>query len=807
MSADVLGYLMSKGAQVKKAGGWEFNMACFFCGEDPQARGRLYVNTDPDADIPGLFECKLCGAHGAFPTIQRHFGDQPTSQKDDERWIGRREIFAEAASYYHTCLAEHPEAYRWLRGPERGLTLETIQTALIGYADGGLRGHLWSCGYRTADMLETGLVVEYQGKVQDALRDMITIPYFVAGNVVTIRGRKWPFDGTGSKYKTLPGNSVRLFNSDATWDTSELILTEGEFDALILRQLGFTNVVASPGAGVWQDAWDGYLANVRRVFAVFDNDAAGNKGLAKLLERYGSKIKPVALSATGKTDPTSWVAAGGSAEEFQRLIRSSAGGLLVTVDEAEEEHASLQGTSGIAFGFPKLDVTIAPGLLPSQVMVVLAKAGCLAGDTMIQVNRCGNGFRIPISKMYDRWSGQKYAWDHSSPTYVQRAVDGVVRLGRVDEVWESGVKETFVVTTDAGRVVRATAEHPFLTPDGWTKLADLEIGSQVLVNLEVLTHEQHRAEHAGVWANNVLEQIGVETVVSVKRHGFEMTYDISVADEPHNFMANGFVVHNTGKSIFLLNLFQRIVMQDGQQNFKLLFLSLEQTRGDWWERARRIYRFYNTDADDREALDFWRERIMLVDKNRLREEDLIAVLDDYEDRMGQPPDLVAIDYLGYWANGFRGDRYERVSDAIMSLKAVGKERRLPIITPHQVSRVAKYGEEPDADAARDAGVVEETADFLLTMWSPDAQLGRKEEDKSGIVSLRVGKSRHGGRGVRLDMQFAPLTLALVPEGDLLQQRARNELTWERENQTWEDAIFAHRTGVSGSFRRPERVSH
>lgn len=637
MSVDVLRYLESKGLQLKRAGGWEIHTACMFCGEDPQARGRLYINTDPDAEIPGLFECKICDKHGALPTIQRFFGDEPErSKEDDDRWIGRREIFAEAASYYHECLAEHPDVYKWLRGPDRGLTLETIQKAQLGYANGGLLHHMREKGYQTKDLIETGLVVEYSGRLQDSLREMVTIPYFVTGNVVTIRGRKWPFDGSGAKYKTLGGNSVRLYNSDAVWDATELILTEGEFDALTVKQLGFDNVVACPGAGVWQDAWDGYLAQTRRVFAVFDNDAAGNKGLAKLLERFGPKIKPVNLSEEGKCDPTTWVAQGGTPEEFQNLLSASIGGLLITVDEAEKEHSSLQGLEGLKFGIPKLDVTIAPGLLPSQVMVVLAKAG-------------------------------------------------------------------------------------------------------------------------------------------------------------------------TGKTLFLLNLFQRILMCPGQEDFKILFISLEQTRGDWWERARRIYRFYNLDADDRECMDFWRERILLVDKNRLSEAELLTVLDDYRERMGADPDLVGIDYLGYWAQGFKGERYERVSDAIMSIKSVAKDRRLRVVTPHQVSRVAKYGEEPDADSARDAGVVEETADFLLTLWSPDAQLGRKEEDKSGIVSSRIGKSRHGGRGVKIDMQFAPLTLALVPEGDPLQHYARVELGLEQEHQTWEDAIFAHRTGVSAAVRRPVHV--
>jgi hypothetical protein len=97
--------------------------------------------------------------------------------------------------------------------------------------------------------------------------------------------------------------------------------------------------------------------------------------------------------------------------------------------------------------------------------------------------------------------------------------------------------------------------------------------------------------------------------------------------------------------------------------------------------------------------------------------------------------------------------------------------------------------------------VEETADFLLTLWSPDATLGRPEEEKQGIVNMRVGKSRHGGRGTKLSLQFAPLTLALVPYGDKLQQRARDELEYEQRRDDWEQAIWRHRTGIKTDVRR------
>lgn len=641
MTTDVAGYLAAKGIPFKKAGGFEVNTACWFHNEDPTSRGRLYINVDPEAEIPGLFMCQVCGEKGSIVSIKRYFGD-PTDEggkEDDSNTT--LEIFAEATSFYHHQLGLFDDVFLYLRGDERGLEVETIVDRSIGYAyhDNSLYKHLRSKGYTTSQVLRTGLVIEHDGKVRDSLRDMVTIPYYVAGNVVSIRGRAWPYTDEDKaakrpKYKTCGGNSARLYNSDRTWETDELIITEGEFDCMIMEQLGFP-AVGVPGARIWQDTWDGYVSNIRRLWLVFDRDVAGEQGSQKLTERFGPKVKRVQLSEEGqKKDPTSWVVKEGhTAADFRALMADATkGGLLITVDEASAEHAQYIDQKGLKFGYELLDTMIEPGIIDGQVMVPLAKSG-------------------------------------------------------------------------------------------------------------------------------------------------------------------------TGKTIFLLNLMQRVSMVPGQENTRFLFISLEQTRGEWFERARRIHRYYNLDATDADCLDFWRDRLLIVDKNRLSMSEFHSVLDDYEYRQGGKPDLVCLDYIGYWARAFKGEPYQRVSEAIMALKEITKDRRIKLIAPHQVSRTTKYGEEPDIDSARDAGVIEETADYVLLLWSPDTQLGRTEEDKSGIVKVKIGKSRHGGRGIKLDLHLAPISLAMVPYGSSMHSRmVVKELEWERKyHSKWEEAVYRHLTGVDGTI--------
>ena len=54
---DALSYIQSKNIPYKRAGANDINIACVFCNEDPQKRGRLYINVDPTQEVPGLFMC------------------------------------------------------------------------------------------------------------------------------------------------------------------------------------------------------------------------------------------------------------------------------------------------------------------------------------------------------------------------------------------------------------------------------------------------------------------------------------------------------------------------------------------------------------------------------------------------------------------------------------------------------------------------------------------------------------------------------------------------------------------------------
>lgn len=84
-------------------------------------------------------------------------------------------------------------------------------------------------------------------------------------------------DNGHGKYMTLAGDPARVYNVGAIHRAKdEIHVTEGEFDAMILNQVGLP-AVAIPGASGWQPHHRRMLAGFSRIFVWGDPDEAGAK--------------------------------------------------------------------------------------------------------------------------------------------------------------------------------------------------------------------------------------------------------------------------------------------------------------------------------------------------------------------------------------------------------------------------------------------------------------------------------------------------------------------------------------------------
>ena len=101
----------------------------------------------------------------------------------------------------------------------------------------------------------------------------------------------------------------------------------------------------------------------------------------------------------------------------------------------------------------------------------LRESGCLTADTRIL--RADTGAEVTLGELVASGERDVAVW----------SLDERLRLipRTMTHAFPSGVKEVFRVRLRSGREVQATANHPFLTVEGWRPLGALRTGSRVAV--------------------------------------------------------------------------------------------------------------------------------------------------------------------------------------------------------------------------------------------------------------------------------------------------------------------------------------
>jgi hypothetical protein len=333
------------------------------------------------------------------------------------------------------------------------------------------------------------------------------------------------------------------------------------------------------------------------------------------------------------------------------------------------------GIKGLDFDLETGERRVLPGPAPGQVTVFTAVSGCLAGDTIIELNRAGKSFRLKLAEVVRRFNGgiaSGKVWSPDIETRVRaRDKDGFIRLHKLHAAWSSGKKTTYSVHVESGRTIRATKDHRFLTEMGWKRLERLSVGDRLamdaglvqikgkkketypttggmrnhphrvhvgtkncfssfrvpthrlvmeahlnamsldefidriwedetgglrfldaknwtvhhrdedaknykLGNLELVERKEHARRHGvdGGW-QHVTGRVGYEGIIGIEVEQLEETYDLEMEGEPHNFLANGFVVHNSGKTTAA----GRVTLGIAKQRRKVLYGAYEMGPG------------------------------------------------------------------------------------------------------------------------------------------------------------------------------------------------------------------------------------
>lgn len=98
----------------------------------------------------------------------------------------------------------------------------------------------------------------------------------------------------------------------------------------------------------------------------------------------------------------------------------------------------------------------------------------------------------------------------------------------------------------------------FLDPDIWVvHHIDRNPRNNSLDNLQLLSHSEHKQLHADLARENIAIHTSISTIKYITPKGMQKTYDLEL-ESPHNFIANGIVVHNSGKSSAVIAAIARL---------------------------------------------------------------------------------------------------------------------------------------------------------------------------------------------------------------------------------------------------------
>lgn len=212
---------------------------------------------------------------------------------------------------WHEAALRNPDLMRWFH-EKRGFTDETVAWWQLG----------WD-GQRVTIPVRDG-----------------------SGDLVNVR--RYLRDATGEQGKMLslmsgsgPDTTTRLFPGEAL--PSDVLLVEGEWDAMLARQHGFANAfTVTSGAGVWNPTLTPLFTGTTVTIA-YDNDEAGMKGtvkVARILSSAGVNVRVVRIpNLPLKGDITDFFVEQQRSPDELRSIIADGTPFIVTPDAAAEADA------------------------------------------------------------------------------------------------------------------------------------------------------------------------------------------------------------------------------------------------------------------------------------------------------------------------------------------------------------------------------------------------------------------------------------------------------------------------------------
>lgn len=162
---------------------------------------------------------------------------------------------------------------------------QNIDEATLRYLEG--RG----ISKQVADQFMLGTVVD-PAPGHEQFEGWLSIPYITAlGIAVSVKFRR--LDDGKPKYGQPTGQKLHLYNVvDVAVDSSHIVVTEGELDAVIISGILGIPAVGVPGVAAWKPYYAKLMTGFDTVYVVGDNDLKedGTNPGAEFSKRVASEV-------------------------------------------------------------------------------------------------------------------------------------------------------------------------------------------------------------------------------------------------------------------------------------------------------------------------------------------------------------------------------------------------------------------------------------------------------------------------------------------------------------------------------------
>ena len=248
---DIESYLISKGFDPKDKGD-KYVMACPIpgCSDKKNLHFVIYKSS-------GVWSCLHCGEKGKFNRLKYLLGDKfQVSTMGDV--AGK--TFVKADSTVHLSaqenLADNPTIAESIE-KARGLTYASLVEFKVGLGSDN---------------------------------KTLVFPFYEKGELVNVKHIKKNPDGSKECWFVV-GAKIPLWNVDSIGKNTKVAVTEGELDAISLRQMGWIDAVVSvpKGAKDWQPSYTSALSGCSDIWLFYDNDPAGKDGANRAIAALGEE--------------------------------------------------------------------------------------------------------------------------------------------------------------------------------------------------------------------------------------------------------------------------------------------------------------------------------------------------------------------------------------------------------------------------------------------------------------------------------------------------------------------------------------